>query len=217
MEKDPSDRGRDMVVAAKATQNQHEKIPDKVFDASAGTCSLETETVKALTRRSVTWHSPGPWAHSRQCLLWMGLIELRGKYELLERCWLSLLAVPGTMMRNVHTNVGGIVVHRCDYGVLIWKVALRGTGKDALWDWRHTSDEIGWFFAVVKDENDWQCMECSVVLSDHLAVAVPGMPTHRYIGLRKKGRRKTMMQLAAERGFPGWTRAQLAGLYNYLK
>eukprot|EP00971_Amphidinium_carterae_P346113 6487398-Amphidinium_carterae.1 len=213
MELDPSERGRDMVVGARPLQNQHEKIPDKVFDSSGSNAG----SVECLTRGTATWHSPGPWAHSRQCLLWMSILELRGSFDLLSRCWLSLLAVPGTMMRNVHSNVGGIVVHRCDYGILIWKVALRGTGKDAEWDWRHEADERGWFYAVVKDENDWQCMECSVVLPERSTKSLPGMPSHKYIGLRKKGRRKSMMQLAAERCFPGWTRAQLNGLYNYLQ
>eukprot|EP00971_Amphidinium_carterae_P016599 327886-Amphidinium_carterae.1 len=190
MEKDSKGRGRDMLQPDPSKQNQRASMPASLFEADAGSCTLEKDFFHGMLRGTEQFFSPGPVAYLNMTCMWMTTLDLKEKFEDLGKVWLSLLATTGCMLKNKVTNKGGLVVHICSYGVVTWNMSVQSTEGDLFWDYRQSRAKRPWSYHVITNLEEWECVSCTA-LPPELSITRAPASMHQcpFIAVCKSGRR----------------------------
>lgn len=135
----------------------------------------------------------------------------------LEGMWLSLLAMPGTIIRYPTPGMVGIVLSVSQYGVLLWKAPLKKVGATFFITPSRAPEP--WFYANLFDTETWSVLvvEAWPPGRVHAALASASDSSARCgMALVRTGPKTSLMTHAAECGFPNLTVPFLAKLWRYL-
>lgn len=110
-------------------------LPRRIFESDGGGCSIPDAVLQQLWTIGPT---PSPESFNESHLLWMACMQVRDLAEL-KLAWLSLLMLPGSIVSLTGFG-GGLVVHACAHGVLLWRVDIERVGV--------TTSRVAWARAV---------------------------------------------------------------------
>ncbi|CAJ1383946.1 unnamed protein product [Effrenium voratum] len=196
-------------------------IKRQVFEAEGGSPSFQAADLDSLTQED-SWRSPSSDAFSKSPLAWMALLKLfPGKTTALQTLWLSVLAVPLTLLQKrpakpedeIESSCGGLVLMSTEFGVLLWKLQWARCADGKRLYFLCSEPDACWQLAVVHNLAEWAAAAIQVVSPAECCRL--GQQSLK-IGFRKVGHSSPLLNLAAAHGFPGVTGPVLSKLISHL-
>lgn len=132
-------------------------FPRSSFDGDAGTFSLGDEAKASLTKGS-DWVSHSAPGFALLPMVWNSILLAEGDYVSLGRAWLSLLAIPGSVIKQVQSNTLHYVLATSQHGVLVWNVSFVSCPGGLVLRWDAPEGKRPWSQILISDLSEWQAV-----------------------------------------------------------
>ena len=196
--------GRQQLQPVQTERSGRRQLPASLFDSEAKvTPTLSAGCLSSLTY-GTWWSSPGPNNLAMLPTLLMALAKCWPEWQPMQDYWHSLLCVPGSLIKEVKSTKGGMVLTATPYGVLLWKLVRHGAGQTARWTpAKFEKGKQPWMFVSIEDTTSWDAMalkaEPPAAVLGHLQ---PGEPSSAHIHFSKVGTVHSILHFSALRCFP---------------
>ena len=147
------------------------------------------------------------------------LVASGGNIKHIEVGWLSLLAIPGTMLyhKDEMAATAGYVVGRNEYGVTLWLGKPEVKNGQRIFNMIVPVDKPAWKFLHITKLEGWLCQETTPLPPcKRLALGGDGQPLGIVIGCLSD-KALPLLRAAALHAFKGMTIPNLKKLINYLE
>jgi hypothetical protein len=178
------------------------------FEQKHYTCSIDQDALLALTRKA-TWPTQTPERWQIGALQWQSALLCKGDWKRLNRAWLSLLAVPGSVVMNAMEKRAYMVLYACQFGAVLARMPISATTYLLS---LAPCDLSTFSLAVMDDTSIWRACEVEVLPPG--ACADAASPFH--LVLKLTGAKNQLWHFAALRGFRGCTLTMLRRFYDEL-
>lgn len=148
--------------AAKAASSK--QVPESTFRAVEGEGTITREQYDHLGCDKPDWPNHNPENYRLVAMQSLSMTKFGGDYSKLQKSWLSLLMMPGTLVMNRGDHLGPrLILAACAHGFWSYRCPVQNAGRHFLLDFdTQLPDQL--MFDCVADLRGWRCVEVKIAL-----------------------------------------------------
>jgi hypothetical protein len=179
-------------------------VPRSTFHADVNHCSMDVNEMGSIhdTGKKVTWPTLSPPEVKKAAIRLQCAVFHGGDMAKIEKSWLSLLQVPGSITMQRGSNKPLLVIAAGPHGFLTFSVQIQKVGEKHWLSFGSPSSAVVSYNCVV-DHADWRCLpvECLAPGSSKLTADRPKGLTL----IAAKGAATSLLKFAGQHGFKQFT------------